>query len=323
MPKVSVIIPTYNQAQFLGEAVRSALAQTYRDFEIIVIDDGSTDNTAEVVRSFLPAVIYFRQENQGLSAARNKGTELASGEYLIFLDSDDILLEDALEKCVSFLDQHPEAGCCFGQFYTIDEDGRPLRLRRPRGIIDTFVRDGKEEIAHFIFPDYHDETHTSAALVRSSCFEEIGLFDTTLRMSGDLALWIRLAKKFDVGHLAEPLAKVRFHFQSMTAIKGADVVQSAHAAILESVFEDEELGPLYSHLRKKVYFKEYCILSRVSVRTGHQGTGLRYLLKALKTHPGALWEMRGLSLLMDTAKDFLPARLRGVIVKKLVTLRLR
>jgi glycosyltransferase involved in cell wall biosynthesis len=150
MPRVSVVIPAYNRAHFLPEVVESALAQTYRDFEVIVIDDGSTDNTPEVASRFPPAVRYYRQENQGLSAVRNKGIELARGEYIIFLDSDDVLLKDALEKSVLFLDQHPEAGFCHGQFCTIDVNGRPMRLRRPRGPKATYIRDGREEITEFL-----------------------------------------------------------------------------------------------------------------------------------------------------------------------------
>lgn len=323
MPRVSVVIPTYNQARFLSEVVGSALAQMYRDLEIIVIDDGSSDNTPEVASTFPPVVRYFRQENQGSASARNRGIELANGEYLAFIDSDDILLEDALQKSVAFLDQHPEAGFCYGQFYTIDESGRPLRLRRPRGATATFVQDGKEEIAHLLFHDYHDAIHLSTTLVRRSCFEEVGLFDTRLRVNQDVDMFIRLAKRFAVGHLAEPLAKVRFHSQSITAKSGVEVIQSPHTAVLESVFEDAELGPLYSHLQKKAYFSLYCLFSRVSARTGHKGATLLYSLKALKTYPGALWEMKGLSLLMSPAKDFLPRRLRRIIIQAMMALRIR
>ncbi len=323
MPRVSVVIPTYNQASFLSEAVGSALAQTYRDFEVIVIDDGSTDDTPEVASTFPPAVTYFRQENQGSASARNRGIELARGEYIVFLDSDDVLFEDALEKSLAFLDQHPEAGFCCGQFYTIDESGHPLRLRRPRGTTATFVRDGREEIAHLLFPDSCDAVHLSATLFRRSCFEEVGLYDTGLRINQDLDMWFRLAKRYAVGHFAEPLAKVRFHAQSITAKSGIEVVQNDHTAVLESVFEDAELGPLYSHLRKKAYFGLYCLFSRVAARGGRKGAGLLYLLRAVKTCPGALWEMRGLSLLMDAAKDFLPRRLRRIIIQTLMALRLR
>jgi len=320
VPRVSIIIPAYNQAQFLGEAVSSALAQTYQDCEVIVIDDGSTDNTPEVAKGFPPAVKYFRQENQGVSAANNTAIKMATGEYMLFLASDDVLFENTIEKCVTFMNQHPEAGFCDGQSYTIDENGRPLRSR-PRGPRATFIRDGKKEIALLLLGDQKDAAFPF--LVRRSCFESVGLFDTKLRMSEDWDMSIRLAKRYAVGHLAEPLLKARFHTNSLTAITGLDILQNAHTAVLESVFKDAELGPLYSHLQNKAYFSLYCLCSRVSARTGHKGTGILYLLSALKTCPVMLVEVRGLSLLIDAAKDFLPRRLRNAIVKTLMSLGLR
>ena len=105
MPKVSVIIPTYNQARFIAEAIESVLTQTFQDLEIIVIDDGSTDDTPEIV-SRLP-VKYLFQKNQGVSAAFNYGIKLSGGEYVAFLASDDVLLKDALQKGVDILDNQP------------------------------------------------------------------------------------------------------------------------------------------------------------------------------------------------------------------------
>jgi hypothetical protein len=321
LPRVSVVIPTYNRASYLIEAVESVLAQTYRDFEVIVIDDGSTDNTPEVASGFPPEVKYFRQENQGQSASRNRGIKLAQGEYTIFLDSDDVLLENTLQKSVTFLDEHPEAGFCGGQFYTIDENGRPLRQKKPRGPRATFIRAGKDEITHLLVGT--GGMHLSTVLIRRSCFEEVGLFDTSLPMSEDWDMWIRLSKKFSVGHLAEPMAKIRFHSQNITATTGVGVVQSAHTAVLESVFQDAKLGPLYEHLRKKAYFGLHCLCSRVSARTGHRWTSLLYLLRAVKTCPAMLLKRRGVRLLMKSANEFLSRRLRNIVVQILMALRLR
>jgi len=318
MPRVSVVIPTYNRAGYLSEAVASVLAQTYRDFEVIIVDDGSIDNTPEVVASFRDAHIrYFYQENRGVSAAMNTGILASTADYIAVLDSDDVLVEEALQKSVAFLDQHPEAGYCFGQSYTIDENGRPLR-RSPRGPKVTFVRDGREEIAHALLGE-----RSIGFLVRRSCFQEVGLYNTELPMSEDWDVFIRLAKRYAVGHLAEPLYKWRSHHQQMTSQSNVKVVQNAHTAVLESVFEDADLGALYGHLRGKAYFGLYCLLARMSSLAGHRGIGLLYLLKAIKTCPESLCEIKGLSLWINSTKNFLPWRLRRIIVRMLMALKLR
>ena len=318
MPRVSVVIPTYNRAGYVSEAVASVLAQTYRDFEVIVIDDGSTDNTPEVVGSYRDAHIrYFYQENRGVSAAMNTGILASTAEYIAILDSDDVLVEEALQKSVAFLDQHPEVGYCFGQSYTIDESGRPLRSS-PRGPRVTFVRDGREEIAQVLMGG-----RSIGSMVRRSCFQEVGLYNTELPMSEDWDMFIRLAKRYAVGHLAEPIYKLRFHQQQMTSQSSMKIVQNAHTTVLESVFEDAELGPLYGHLRRKAYFSLYCLLARMASLSEHRGAGLLYLLKALKTRPESLCEIKGLSIWIRSTRNFIPRRPRQIIVRMLMALKLR
>src|SRR5829696_6977365 len=126
-PLVSVVIPCYNQAHFLEEAIESVLAQSYKDFEIIVIDDGSTDDTGEVAGRY-PRVRLFRQDNQGLAAARNAGLWRSKGEYLVFLDADDRLLPWALEVGLKHLRAHPECAFVSGYYRPIAVDGSPLPL---------------------------------------------------------------------------------------------------------------------------------------------------------------------------------------------------
>src|SRR5690349_3602213 len=107
MPKVSVIIPTYNRAQFIARAVDSVLEQTYKDFEIIVIDDGSSDNTQEILKAYEGKIRYVYQQNKGISAARNRGIQEAKGEYIAFLDSDDVWKPEKLSVQVAILDVNP------------------------------------------------------------------------------------------------------------------------------------------------------------------------------------------------------------------------
>lgn len=121
-PLVSVIIPCYNQGKYLQKAIKSVLNQTYKNWEVIVIDDGFKDNTREVSESFTMAK-YIYQHNQGVCAARNQGTANAAGKYLIFLDADDQLLENALEVGVNALETNQDAGMTFGRAYCLSQEG--------------------------------------------------------------------------------------------------------------------------------------------------------------------------------------------------------
>ena len=320
MPRVSVVIPTYNRARFVREAIESVLRQTYRDFELIVVDDGSTDNTKEMIDSIKdPRIRYIYQKNRGVSGAFNTGILASTAEYVALLASDNIMLEEALQKYIAFLDQHPEVGFCHGQFSTMDGSGRPLRLKTLRGPKVTYIGDSRTEVVNLLLGDRNSDY----CFVRRSCFEQVGLHNTELRMSEDWDMLIRLSKKYAVGHLAEPTGIIRNHDQSMTAKFNVEIVKSAHTAVLESVFKDAELGPLYSYLHEKAYYGLYCLLARVAARTGQKGTGMMYLLKAIKTSPGMPFERRGLFLLMKTGKSFLPRRLGKLIARSLITFKLR
>src|SRR5215208_7628052 len=132
-PLVSVVIPCYNQAHFLGEAIESVLAQSYPYFEIIVVDDGSPDDTSEVAARY-PEVRLVRQENQGVSGARNSGFARSEGEYVVFLDADDRLLPEALEAHLEHLEAHPECAFVSGRYKFMADGGSPLS-ERPSPII--------------------------------------------------------------------------------------------------------------------------------------------------------------------------------------------
>ena len=179
MPRVSVIIPTYNRARFIAETVQSVLDQTFTDFEIVIVDDGSTDNTREVMGSFQDSRIkYIYQKNNGVCIARNNAINASSGEYLAFLDSDDVLLRNSLEKRVEVLDRHPEVGFSYGQAYLMDEGGQVFGIKKVKHR-NSGIRRGTEEIRDFIVSGYHIPTPT--VMVRRRCLFEVGLFDRIYR----------------------------------------------------------------------------------------------------------------------------------------------
>jgi glycosyltransferase involved in cell wall biosynthesis len=198
---ISVVIPCYNQAQYLGEAIVSALEQRYRPREVVVVDDGATDSTFEVATAFAE-VRCVRQDNQGLSAARNTGLRTSRGGYLVFLDADDRLLPHALEVGAAALEAHPDAAFAVGRHRRIAEDGSPLPvLTRPRVEREHYASLVRR--CWIVMP--------ATVLYRRTALEVVGGFDPRLRCAEDYDLYLRLARWFPiVDHHAE-VAEYRQH----------------------------------------------------------------------------------------------------------------
>jgi glycosyltransferase involved in cell wall biosynthesis len=304
MPKVSVVIPAYNRARFLQECIESVLSQTFKDFEVLIVDDGSTDNTREVVSVYCPPVKYYHQDNQGAPATYNKGIELARGDYIAFLDSDDALLDCALQTGVDVLDRWPNVGLSYGQAYCVDEEGHVKGLVKPSHGEGSYIRSGKEEIKDFVLGNH---ITGSTMMVRRSCFAVVGLFNPMFRRgSEDFDMWVRLAKLYDVAYVDRPLVKYRVHSQSLSAGRQVDEVKWAHGLILRSIFNDEDLGHLDDSLRSKAYYCFYCRLARIAKSRGDFGTARGYLIKALKNYPQGMLHGDSANWLLLWSKAVLP-----------------
>jgi len=197
MPTVSVVIPAYNSAALLRWAIQSVLSQTYSDFEVVVVDDGSTDNTESVARSFGAQVCYVKQENKGAGAARNQGIKRSRGRYVAFLDSDDLWLPSKLAEQIPLLDRDPGIGLVYSDWAVVPEQGEaePSYLRNlPAAsgyVFDELVQCG------FIL--------TSGTVVRRSCLDEVGYFDETLSIAQDYDLWLRICYRWKVALVNKPL----------------------------------------------------------------------------------------------------------------------
>ena len=210
--KVSVIIPTYNRAHLVKDAVESVLNQTYQDFELIVIDDGSTDNTREVLAVYKDKLTYIYQENQGRSSARNHGIELAQGEYIAFLDSDDVWFPDKLERQVPILESAPpNVVLVHGYKCIVDKNLQPvpgweLKLRK----LYTLAERGKETYENYLHSSCN---FTSSILVRKTAIIEIDGYDASIASLEDFDLYLRLLLKvYNFAFISEPaLIKYRWH----------------------------------------------------------------------------------------------------------------
>jgi hypothetical protein len=192
-------------------------------------------------------------------------------------------------------------------------------MKKFRGPKVTSINDGRKELVNLLL----GERNIGHLIARVSCFDEVGLFNTKFCMSEDWDMWIRLAKKYKVGHIAEPMIKARYHVQSLTAKSDVEIVKNAHTALLESVFQDTELAPLFSHLRGKAYFGLNCLIARVAALTGHKITAIKYFKKAIGIYPRVFIDIMMLSLLIRSTKVLLPQKLRRIIIDLLMTLRLR
>ncbi len=207
MIRISVIIPTYNRITWLQEAIDSVLAQTFRDLELIVVDDGSTDDTGEALaRRYGERLRYVYQANQGESVARNHGAQLAKGSLLAFLDSDDVWLPDKLAAQVAYIDAHPQAGAVYCQAWSMDASGK-LNPRYPYG---HGLTGENFNLRRILTGGY--SLSGSAVLVRRMAFEQLGGFDASITYGEDLDFCLKLfLKGCSPGFLARPLIKLRTH----------------------------------------------------------------------------------------------------------------
>jgi glycosyltransferase involved in cell wall biosynthesis len=203
VPRVSVVIPVHNGARFVGEAIRSALTQTVPPFECIVVDDGSTDATAEVLAGFGPEVRVLRQERRGVSAARNAGMGAARGDLFAFLDADDVWLGHKLDRQLAALVAHPDAGAVCSGYVITDEalDGRRAVL----------FADGPASAEPAMLLEGAGIGFSFTGLVTRAAAEATGPFDERLSTSADLEYARRVAQRVGLVRVGEPLALYRQH----------------------------------------------------------------------------------------------------------------
>jgi len=214
MPKVSVIIPTYNYKHFIQKAIDSVLTQTYKDFEIIVVDDGSTDNTGDMIESkYDRNVTYIYQDNKGASAARNKGIEASCGEYLVFLDADDYFLSSSIKERLTVLEDNKTIGWVYSRWQYVDTERNVLENAFPNA---PFAY--KKKLRGNIFMDILSGAliNTSSVLLRRTCAEDTGGFDHRLSAFQDYDFWLRVSHDHQVEYLDKVLVYITCHKDSIS-----------------------------------------------------------------------------------------------------------
>ncbi len=299
VPNVSVCIPTYNREHLLKETLGSVFAQTYRDFEVVIVDDGSTDGTKQMLKKCGYNVRYYWQENAGDAAARNKLIELAKGKYISFLDSDDLLYPDALEKMVEAMPQRVEDVVVYGPYVAIDEQGNILRRRKKKLYSGRITRHLFENIL----------IHSCGSLFPKKVLVEAGGFDTKLPVCSDYDLWLRLSLKYDFIGLQKPVFKRRRHSGNISRISFAN--RNTEYCVLENFYFDgggKEIISRGAAMRR--LSKEQYRAARSAIKESMRYTASDFLKSSLKKHfylKGLLWLLiadAGLHLTLWKGRDY-------------------
>jgi glycosyltransferase involved in cell wall biosynthesis len=283
MAQVSVIIPTYNRAQFLAGAVQSVLTQSFKDLEIIVVDDGGSDAAEAVVKGFPDAPIrYLRHaRRQGGAAARNTGIQESSGEYVAFLDDDDEWYPEKLARQMhTILASPPEVGGVYTGYFIVD---------RADGKIHSQMVPTERGDIHSQLLARNCIGSTSSMLLRRSCFDKVGMFDERLQSFQDYDLWIRLARRYQFEFVREPLLKYFVHGEKIWTNS------EALTAGLDLMLKKYGYAPAFRRKCSGYYLSlgvQYCDNSRFHA-------GRRALLRAVRLSPFAMktYYYLGLALL--------------------------
>jgi len=286
MTLVSIIIPTFNYGKYISQAIDSVLNQSYRDFEIIVIDDGSTDNTGQIIESNYSNVVrYFYQDNQGPGAARNKGLEQVQGQFIIFLDADDYFLPENLQTKVNYMLEHPHVDWVFSDVLFVDGKGK--FLQRGSDYFHKIYHETKFP-SHDIFSkllEHGNFISTASLIIRKNCFDIIHDFAEDLLMHQDYFQWLTLAKHFQsYAYIETPLVAIRRHHTSWGNYTKQSLEQrlNLYTKLEELFIQDIDR---FKRAWNKRFADAYNRLGMIELDQGSKKIALEYFFKSLMKRP--------------------------------------
>jgi glycosyltransferase involved in cell wall biosynthesis len=278
---VSAVIPVYNGETYVAEAIRSALSQTRPPIECLVIDDGSTDATPQVVRQFGDQVVYVRRDRAGVSAARNLGAERARGSLVAFLDHDDVWLPTKLERQLELLaDPHATLALCAVD--VVDQRGSVQRIQRLRAREDLLT-------GMLMFDGTETVSCSSTALVRRGRFLRMGGFDANLSVSADWDLLFRMLLAGGVVYVDEPLVRYRVHDTNMSRDIGTMERDMTYA--FGKAYLDPRLPSGLRAQKRRAYGRLYRMLGGSYLGRGERSAGIRMLALAVRYDPRIALEL--------------------------------
>ena len=313
--KVSVCIPNYNYGRFIRDAIQSVLDQTYKDFELIIVDNCSTDNSEEVIKSFSdPRIRFYKNEkNIGFVKNLNKCLSLASGEYISILHSDDMYLPNMLEKEAKILDSNPNVGFVYSSVKIINKDGIVTEDYRP--FDKHYIINGEEEFKRLVLGNY---IRTPTVMVRQKCYTVLGGYNEENPFPSDWEMWLRIALNYDVAFISEPLAYYRIHDESNTnRVIQMNLVGMEEYKMLKNVFLN--IPPGKNHLSSleheaiKQAAKRILITSWENLSNGQGRLARRNLALAIAIDDSYLKDVKTYVILLATLFGK-----HGVFFKKLL-----
>jgi glycosyltransferase involved in cell wall biosynthesis len=275
VPEVSVIIPAYNASRTIGTTIESVLAQTFTDFELLVIDDGSQDDTADVVSSVAdPRVRCISTENGGVSVARNRGLDLAAGSYVAFLDADDAWRPTKLERQHLAMRETPDVGLCFASAELVDDDLRPI------GMDPAVARSNYTEA--LLLEGNIVAGGGSAVMARTSVVEQAGRFDTALSQCADWELWLRMSVMTRFLPLHETLVLYRAAPGTMSS--DPELLERDTFALLDKFYADSA-SAAYAVVRKRAYANHFMVCAGTYLHARRLRDSLRCVAAGLRSDP--------------------------------------
>jgi glycosyltransferase involved in cell wall biosynthesis len=282
--KVSIVLPAYNAMTYLPQAYQSALAQTFTDFEILIVNDGSSDNIEEWVAKITDSrVRYIPQKNQGAQGARNTGINNAKGEYVALLDADDLWEATKLEKQVCLLDENPEVGLVDTWIILIDREGNS------KGWVHASTAEGQ------IWEEIIQEPTIicgSSPMIRRQCFEKVGVFDPSLRYAGDWDLWIRIASRYSFALVKEPLVRYRLHPQNTS--KNCRGMARDCRTVIDRAFASA--SPELMSLKDKTYGQLNSYIAGIAIDRGNYKEAMYFRSQAIAYNPKLRFSKQDLRL---------------------------
>ncbi len=296
---VSIVVPTYNQAKYLEESIESILNQDYPNIELIVLNDGSTDETAKILTKYRgnDKVKYDSHANMGQAATLNKGWHLASGKYLGYLSSDDVIHRECVRQIVDLLRENPKYICAYPNSSLIDKNSRIVRARvcKPFSLEELIV---KQEC--YIGP---------GALFRREAFELFGGWNPSLRLGPDREYWMRLSSIGEFAFIDEVLAGYRYHSGSISYRPATEDISRQYIDILDDYFSKENVPEKIKIRKNEAYGHANFRVAINCFRSGCIQSGTRYYKRAYELYP----PLRGLGAKMILVKNIIGKPMRQMI----------
>jgi glycosyltransferase involved in cell wall biosynthesis len=311
-PAVSVCIPTYNRAGMLKEAVEAVLAQTFRDFELIVSDNASTDETGSVMKLFDdPRIRYVKNErNIGHRENWNQCLSLARGEYIALIPDDDRMMPDNLHAKMEMFARHPNVGLVHSKYHVIDEHGNITQRNVNRG---PQRHEDAVEHGYDLLPALLQDNviHESTVMFRRACYDRLGGFSRRLAFAFDYEFWMRIAAYYDVGFVAKPLVKWRRHSGMLTKSDfstsgslGESAYRDTWKAIALFVRQYAKAAPNRQQIRKvawrRIIGEAFAYASRFPAKSGERPLVRSLVWELCRTYPEILLDKAGWAMLIES-----------------------